>query len=269
MSATSSRLHRGSSAWTTTSTSVERLERPARAPEVARETGRRRRLPRSSGRTRLGVGVAKESARGRQLSSSRPAAISVAMAMAPTSVLRSPLIAGPTASGKSALALALAERREASSSMPTAPRSIAICLVSARPTPEDSPGPGTGSTAPGRRRALLGGRLGGGGARGSPRSTRRKAADPGRRHGPLLRTLLDGIAPVPEIDPAVRAAVRSAGRGECSRPRELIRKPRLASSPATRHGWPGPSKWCVRPAAACRMAAGAEGGIGEASISVR
>ena len=38
----------------------------------------------------------------------------------------------------------------------------------------------------------------------------RQAADPGRRDRTYLRTLLDGIAPVPPIDPAVRREVRAA-----------------------------------------------------------
>jgi tRNA dimethylallyltransferase len=122
------------------------------------------------------------------------------------------LIAGPTASGKSALALALAERTggiviNADSAQVYAD----LRIVSARPSPADE------------RRAPH--RLYGYRDAASPCSAAEWAGDARRAIGeagaegrlPILaggtglyiRTLLDGIAPVPEIDPAIRAAVRS------------------------------------------------------------
>lgn len=122
------------------------------------------------------------------------------------------LIAGPTASGKSALALALAEREggiviNADSAQVYAD----LCIISARPSPADE------------ERALH--RLYGYRDAALPCSAAEWAADAkaaiaeARAAGRLpilaggtglyIRTLLDGIAPVPEIDPAVREAVRS------------------------------------------------------------
>jgi len=122
------------------------------------------------------------------------------------------LIAGPTASGKSALALDLAERSggvviNADSAQVYAD----LRIISARPSPAEE------ARAPhrlyGYRDAAL------------PCSAADWAADAKRAiaeahqsgrlpilaggTGLYIRTLLDGIAPVPEIDPAVRAAVRS------------------------------------------------------------
>jgi tRNA dimethylallyltransferase len=124
------------------------------------------------------------------------------------------LIAGPTASGKSALALALAERTggvviNADSAQVYAD----LRIISARPSAADS------ARAPhrlyGYRDAAL------------PCSAADWAADAkravagAREEGRLpvlvggtglyIRTLLDGIAPVPEIDPAIRDAVRGFG----------------------------------------------------------
>jgi tRNA dimethylallyltransferase len=122
------------------------------------------------------------------------------------------LIAGPTASGKSALALALAERRggvviNADSAQVYAD----LRVISARPLAEDE------ARAPHR---LYGNR-----DAAFPCSAAEWAEDAkgeieaawaaGRLPilaggtGLYIRTLLDGIAPVPEIDPAIRAAVRS------------------------------------------------------------
>ncbi|HEY1145092.1 MAG TPA: tRNA (adenosine(37)-N6)-dimethylallyltransferase MiaA, partial [Allosphingosinicella sp.] len=127
------------------------------------------------------------------------------------------LIAGPTASGKSALALALAERTggvvvKADSAQVY--RDLRI--VSARPTPEDE------ARAPHR---LYGYRDG-----AEPCSAADWAADAkaaireiqaaGRLPiltggtGLYIRTLLDGIAPIPPIDPAIRAEVRALTAAE-------------------------------------------------------
>jgi tRNA dimethylallyltransferase len=122
------------------------------------------------------------------------------------------LIAGPTASGKSALALALAERTGGVIvNADSAQVYRDLRLVSARPTAEEM------ERAPHR---LYGYRDG-----ARPFSAADWAADAkveiatahaeGRLPilaggtGLYIRTLLDGIAPVPEIDPAIRAAVRA------------------------------------------------------------
>jgi tRNA dimethylallyltransferase len=126
------------------------------------------------------------------------------------------LIAGPTASGKSALALALAERSGGvviNADSAQVYRDLRI--VTARPSAEDE------SKAPHR---LYGYRDG-----ADPCSAADWAADAKREvaeaHGagrlPILvggtglylRTLIEGIAPVPEIDPAVRAEVRALDVG--------------------------------------------------------
>src|SRR3954452_10863021 len=150
------------------------------------------------------------SARSTNLSSSRPAAISVAIAMAEP---RPPVvvIAGPTASGKSALALALAEQIHG----------VIVNADSAqiyRDLPILSAAPGADE------RALAEHRLYGVQDGALPCSAAEWAAvarsEIGDVHasgrtpilvggtGLYLRTLLDGIAPVPAIDPEVRRRVR-------------------------------------------------------------
>jgi tRNA dimethylallyltransferase len=122
------------------------------------------------------------------------------------------LIAGPTASGKSALALALAERTGGvviNADSAQVYRDLRI--VTARPSPEEQ------ERVPHR---LYGYRDG-----ARPCSAAEWAKDARAQierahqagHLPILaggtglyiRTLLEGIAPVPEIDPEVRAAVRA------------------------------------------------------------
>ena len=134
------------------------------------------------------------------------------MNMASSSRRRLALIAGPTASGKSELALRLAETAGGTIVNADSAQVYAdLRIISARPTPADE------ARAPhvlyGYRDAAL------------PCSAAEWAADArraiGEAHGagrlPILvggtglyiRILLDGIAPVPEIDPEIRAAVRS------------------------------------------------------------
>ena len=127
------------------------------------------------------------------------------------------LIAGPTASGKSGLALMLAERTGGvviNADSAQVYRDLRV--VSARPGPEDE------------ARALH--RLYGYRDGADPCSAADWAADAkaeiGAAHaagrlpilvggtGLYLRTLIEGIAPVPEIDPAVRMAVRALPVGE-------------------------------------------------------
>jgi tRNA dimethylallyltransferase len=124
------------------------------------------------------------------------------------------LIAGPTASGKSALALALAERTGGAVINADSAQVYAdLRILSARPSAVDE------ARAPhrlyGYRDAAL------------PCSAADWAADAKRAiaearaegrlpilvggTGLYIRTLLDGIAPVPEIDPAIREAIRAFG----------------------------------------------------------
>src|SRR3982751_1250002 len=112
MSATSRRFQRGSSGWTTTSTpsSADKAQRAVLKSPVNRKSAA---SPSSIQCRNAALGATSRrspSARSTNLSSSRPAAISVAIAMTSKSKPPVALIAGPTASGKSALALAAAER---------------------------------------------------------------------------------------------------------------------------------------------------------------
>ena len=122
------------------------------------------------------------------------------------------LIAGPTASGKSALALALAQRRGGiviNADSAQVYRDLRV--VSARPSPEEE------ARAPHR---LYGHRDGAQACSAADWAQEAKteiaAAHAAGRlpilvggTGLYLRTLLQGIAPVPDIDPALREAVRA------------------------------------------------------------
>jgi tRNA dimethylallyltransferase len=122
------------------------------------------------------------------------------------------LIAGPTASGKSALALALAEAAGGTViNADSAQVYRDLGIVSARPSAADE------ARVPHR---LYGYRDGADSCSAADWAADAKAAiaeahDEGRLPilvggtGLYLRTLLEGIAPVPEIDPAVRKAVRA------------------------------------------------------------
>ena len=121
------------------------------------------------------------------------------------------LIAGPTASGKSDLALALAKLTPATIINADASQVYRdLRILSARPTVEDE------AFAPHR---LFGHNDGAVACSAAEWALEAKAAiaealADGRLPilvggtGLYLRTLLDGIAPVPEIDPAIRADVR-------------------------------------------------------------
>ncbi|RVT40784.1 tRNA (adenosine(37)-N6)-dimethylallyltransferase MiaA [Sphingobium algorifonticola] len=122
------------------------------------------------------------------------------------------LIAGPTASGKSALAIALAERTNGVVINCDASQVYAdLAIISARPTPEDM------ARAPHRLFGHIDGTEACSAARwaAEARSEIAAAHTDGRLPilvggtGLYIRTLLDGIAPVPEIDPAVRAEIRA------------------------------------------------------------
>lgn len=121
------------------------------------------------------------------------------------------LIAGPTASGKSALALAVAARTPSvviNADSAQVYRDLRV--LSARPDEIDM------SRAPHRLFGHIDGAEACSAARwaGDARAEIAKAHEAGclpvlvGGTGLYIRTLLDGIAPIPDIDPAVRAAVR-------------------------------------------------------------
>lgn len=122
------------------------------------------------------------------------------------------LIAGPTASGKSALAVRLAQATGGIVINADASQVYAdLAILSARPTEAEMAG------VPHR----LFGHVDGAQACTAARWADEARAEIDRAHGagclPILvggtglyiRTLLDGIAPVPDIDPAIRADVRA------------------------------------------------------------
>jgi len=122
------------------------------------------------------------------------------------------VIAGPTASGKSAMALALAEKCRGTIINADASQLYAdLTVISARPTPAEE------ALVPHRLYGVLDGGDGASAARwaGMARAEIAAALAAGRvpilvgGSGMYLRTLIDGIAPVPDIDPAVREAVRA------------------------------------------------------------
>lgn len=130
------------------------------------------------------------------------------------------LIAGPTAGGKSALALALAERHDGVIiNADSAQVYSDLRVLSARPDAREE------ARAPHR----LFGHVDGAAEYSAPRWAEQAraeidaAVDAGRLPilvggtGMYLRTLLDGIAPVPEIDPAVRAEIRAMPVGDSHR----------------------------------------------------
>lgn len=122
------------------------------------------------------------------------------------------LIAGPTASGKSALALALAERTGGVIINADASQVYAdLRILSARPSDAEM------ERAPHRLFGHMDGREACSAARWAGDAKREIAAAHAAGRLPVLaggtglyiRTLLDGIAPVPDIDPAIREAVRA------------------------------------------------------------
>lgn len=122
------------------------------------------------------------------------------------------LIAGPTASGKSALAIALAQAAGGIVINADASQVYAdLSILSARPSAEEM------ADIPHR----LFGHVDGAQACTAARWAAEARAEVDKAHaqgrlpvlvggtGLYLRTLLDGIAPVPDIDPAIRADVRA------------------------------------------------------------
>jgi tRNA dimethylallyltransferase len=123
------------------------------------------------------------------------------------------LIAGPTASGKSALALALAERTGGTVINADSAQVYAdLCVLTARPTPEEE------ARAPHRLFGHVDGADAGYSAArwaGEARLAIAEAVAAGSLPilvggtGLYMRTLIDGIAPVPPIDAEIRATVRA------------------------------------------------------------
>ena len=122
------------------------------------------------------------------------------------------LIAGPTASGKSALALKLAEMSGGVIINADASQLYAdLRILSARPSAEDE------AHAPHRLFGILDGATPCSAAHWAELAKQEIAAAHVAGHLPILvggtglyiRTLLDGIAPIPAIDPDVRETVRA------------------------------------------------------------
>ena len=122
------------------------------------------------------------------------------------------LIAGPTASGKSALAMAIAERHGGTViNADSAQVYRDLRILSARPSAEDE------ARVPHRLFGHIDGAKSCSAARWA--ADAREAIDAALAEGSLpilaggtglyLRTLLEGIAPVPEIDPAIREQARA------------------------------------------------------------
>ncbi|MGF7149187.1 tRNA dimethylallyltransferase [Sphingomonas zeicaulis] len=122
------------------------------------------------------------------------------------------LIAGPTASGKSALALALAERLPATIVNADSAQVYGdLRVLSARPSIEEE------ARAPHALFGYIDGAEACSAARWAADARRAIADSTAAGSLPILvggtglylRTLLNGIAPIPDIDPDVRAAVRA------------------------------------------------------------
>jgi len=122
------------------------------------------------------------------------------------------LIAGPTASGKSALALTLAERHRGTViNADSAQVYRDLRVLSARPSADEE------ARVPHRLFGTIDGAQSCSAARWAEDARAAIAEAHAANRLPILvggtglylRTLLDGIAPVPEIDPAIRGEVRS------------------------------------------------------------
>ena len=122
------------------------------------------------------------------------------------------LIAGPTASGKSALALRYANRMAGTIvNADSAEVYHDLRIVSARPSPEEE------AQAPHRLYGMRDGAISCSAADWADAAKREIEAAHAQARIPVLvggtglyiRTLLDGIAPIPPIDPAIREAVRA------------------------------------------------------------
>jgi len=150
------------------------------------------------------------------------------------------LIAGPTASGKSALGLALAEATGgAVLNADSAQLYRDLPILSAAPSPAER------ASADHRLYGIIDGADPCSAAAWADRAKAEIAALHAEQRLPILvggtglylRTLLDGIAPVPAIDPAIRTEVRSASVGEnlaALTPLDPVAAARLAPGDTTR-----------------------------------
>ncbi|MBC7519616.1 MAG: tRNA (adenosine(37)-N6)-dimethylallyltransferase MiaA [Sandarakinorhabdus sp.] len=129
------------------------------------------------------------------------------------------VITGPTASGKSAVAMALAARIGGTIINADASQLYAdLRIISARPTPADE------SLVPHRLYGVLDGDDTASAARWAEMAKAVIAETIAERRVPVvvggtglyLTTLLDGIAPVPEIDPQMRTAVRAMATADAA-----------------------------------------------------
>ncbi|TFU06115.1 tRNA (adenosine(37)-N6)-dimethylallyltransferase MiaA [Polymorphobacter arshaanensis] len=134
--------------------------------------------------------------------------------MSESSRARLVVIAGPTASGKSAHALALAKAENGVIINADASQVYAdLRVLSARPSPEEE------AQAPHRLYGVIDGAVACSAAGWAELAKAEVAAAHAAGQLPIvtggtglyIRTLLDGIAPVPEIDPGVRGEVRALG----------------------------------------------------------
>ena len=139
------------------------------------------------------------------------------MNMAPAENPPLAVIAGPTASGKSALALALAERTDGvviNADSAQVYRDLRI--VTARPGPDEE------ALVPHRLYGTRDGEDVCSAAEWAAEARAEIAAAHAAGRLPILcggtglylRSLIEGIAPIPEIDPAIRKAVRAMSPGE-------------------------------------------------------
>src|SRR4051812_48689750 len=226
MSATNRRRQRGSLGWTITSTHSSDSS-AQRAVSISPTNVRSAASPSSIQCANTAFGSTSRNrprARSISLSSSRPAAISVAMAIgAPKPPVL--LIAGPTASGKSALALAAAEQiKGVIVNADSAQLYRDLHILSAAPTAAEQ------VRAEHRLYGVRDGADSCSAADWAASARTEIASIHNQRRVPIvvggtglyLRTLLDGIAPVPSIDPATRRAVRGCSVSEnCARLAEL------------------------------------------------
>jgi tRNA dimethylallyltransferase len=127
------------------------------------------------------------------------------------------VIAGPTASGKSALAVAVAQALGGTIINADASQLYAdLPIISARPTPAEE------AVVPHRLYGVLDGDEVASAARWAAMAQAEIAAARNAGRVPILvggtgmylRTLIDGIAPVPDIDPGIRDAVRAMAAAE-------------------------------------------------------
>src|SRR5437868_5301360 len=241
MSATSSRLRRPARDCTTTSTPGSSPSSTARAGPPSLPS---RRSQARSGSTHSSPAVPPRASSAAEISprASRSFAINVAMNSDSTGKPPLVLIAGPTASGKSALASTLAEQvGGVVINADSAQVYRDLRLVSARPAPDEE------GRAPHR---LYGYRDGEDTCSAADWAADAKAEiHAAHRAGRLpilcggtglyIRTLIEGIAPVPEIDPGVRTAIRGLTADEAhsalvSEDREAARRLKPGDTTRTR-----------------------------------